>query len=327
LKGEPQTGMIIILILVVISLAGCSPADSGPTPQPTLMITIDTPTSTPEPLPSQTPSAGVVEAFDGAKAYEHLISQVDQGPRVPESSAHNEVGDLILQQLSDLGWVVKEQIFQVEGIQGRNIIAKANLKAGHVIILGAHYDTRSISDRSPESDGPVPGANDGASGVAVLLELARTLNLENINQEIWLVFFDLEDQGKGAVPGLDYIEGSAYMANNLEVIPEAVVVVDMVGDRDQQFFFEGYSDPELKQEIWRVADDLGYGEYFIPEASYTIRDDHLPFLQEGIPAITIIDFDYPYWHTIEDTVDKTHPDSLDRVGKVLQHWLEREIGG
>jgi Zn-dependent M28 family amino/carboxypeptidase len=117
------------------------------------------------------------------------------------------------------------------------------------------------------------------------------------------------------------------MASNLEVIPEAVVVVDMVGDSDQQFFYEGYSDPELRQVLWSVADELGYGEYFVPELKWTIRDDHLPFLQKGIPAITIIDFDYPYWHTIEDTVDKTHPDSLDRVGKVLQHWLEKEIEG
>jgi Zn-dependent M28 family amino/carboxypeptidase len=319
--------MIFILILVIFSLAGCTAAASGSIPQPTLTNTIGPPTSTPEPLPSQTPTKGFVKAFDGAKAYEHLISQVDLGPRVPESSAHNEAGDLIIQHLSELGWVVEEQIFQVEGIQGRNIIAKANLKGGPIIILGAHYDTRSISDRSPESDRPVPGAVDGASGVAVLLELARTLNFENISQEIWMVFFDLEDQGKGAIPGLDYIEGSAYMASNLEVIPVAVVVVDMVGDIEQQFFYEGYSDPELGQALWSVADDLGYREYFIPQVGRTLRDDHLPFLQKGIPAITIIDIDYPYWHTIEDTVDKTHPDSLDRVGKVLQHWLEKEIRG
>ena len=319
--------MIFILILVVFSLAGCSAAASGSIPEPTITKTIDPAPSTPEPVPSQTPTSVFVKVFDGDKAFEHLISQVEQGARVPESDAHNATRDLIVQHLSDLEWIVEEQLFQVEGIQGRNIIAKANLKAGPIIILGAHYDTRSISDRSPESDGPVPGANDGASGVAVLLELARTLNLENISQEIWLVFFDLEDQGTGAIPGLDYIEGSAYMASNLEVFPEAVVVVDMVGDSEQQFFYEGYSDPELRQVLWRVADDLGYGEYFIPEVKRTIRDDHLPFLQKGIKAITIIDFDYAYWHTIDDTVDKTHPDSLDRVGKVLQHWLEKEIGG
>ncbi len=112
------------------------------------------------------------------------------------------------------------------------------------------------------------------------------------------------------------------MASNLEVIPDAVVVVDMVGDKDQQFYYEGYSEPELRAEIWAVADELGYGEYFIPDQKYTIRDDHLPFLQSGIPAITIIDFDYPYWHTIDDTVDKSHPDSLKRVGDVLKKWLE-----
>jgi Zn-dependent M28 family amino/carboxypeptidase len=159
--------------------------------------------------------------------------------------------------------------------------------------LGAHYDTRVVADRSPGSTEPVPGANDGASGVAVLLEMARVLDLDLINNEIWLAFFDLEDQGSEAIPGLDYIEGSRYMAENLQIMPEAVVVVDMVGDAEQQLPYEVYSDANLRESIWKVADELGFGAVFIPREDQAIKDDHLPFIQKGIPAIDIIDFNYP----------------------------------
>ena len=287
------------------------------------------PTNTSQPSPTSTatvslpsPTAILKKQFEGELAFEHLAAQVELGPRLPASAAHREAGDIIIEHLKDLGWQVEEQLYEVAGIPGRNLIARANQNAGPVIILGAHYDSRAISDRSPESQRPVPGAVDGASGVAVLMELARALDLENVENEIWLAFFDLEDQGKGAIPGLDFIEGSSYMANNLEVTPDAVVVVDMVGDSDQQFYYEGFSEPDLRAEIWAAADELGYGAYFIPELKYTIRDDHLPFLRLGIRAITILDFDYPYWHTIDDTVDKSHPDSLQRVGDVLVRWLE-----
>ena len=319
MKATVQTGIILFLVIAILALAGCTAADSAPT-----STSQPPPTSTSQPPP--TPTANTNKQFEGKLAFEHLVSQVDLGPRIPDTIAHREAGDIIIQHLANLGWLIEEQLFEVEGIPGRNIIAKANLNAGPVLVLGAHYDSRILSDRSPESSKPVPGAVDGASGVAVLMELARALDLENIENEIWLAFFDLEDQGRGAIPGLDFIEGSSYMAKNLEVTPEAVVVVDMVGDSDQQFYYEGYSDPELRVEIWVVADELGYGEYFIPELKHTIRDDHLPFLEEGIPAITILDFDYPYWHTIDDTVDKSHPDSLQRVGEVLQRWLE-DTGG
>lgn len=247
------------------------------------------------------------------------------GPRWPGSDAHVLTGDYIRDQLDVLGWQVEEQVFDFQGYQGRNIIGKANAGGGDVIIIGAHYDTRVIADQTEGSNKPVPGAVDGASGVAVLLELARTLDLDLIDKEVWLAFFDLEDNGSGAIPGFSWSIGSAYMAANLDVLPEQVIVVDMVGDADQQLYYEGYSDPTLQQTLWQVADDLGYGDRFIPELRHSMIDDHRPFADRGIPTALIIDFDYPYWHTIEDTLDKVSVESLESVGRTLEVWLEEKV--
>jgi Zn-dependent M28 family amino/carboxypeptidase len=166
----------------------------------------------------------------------------------------------------------------------------------------------------------VPGANDGASGVAVLLELARAINVDKVHHEVWLAFFDAEDDGQ--IDGWDWIVGSTYMANSLSVQPQAMILVDMVGDTEQNFYFDGNSDPSLSQKVWAIAAQLGYGDYFIPQVKYSMIDDHTPFVQRGIPSIDIIDFDYPYWHTIADTADKVSPVSLGRVGETLQFFLE-----
>jgi Zn-dependent M28 family amino/carboxypeptidase len=184
-----------------------------------------------------------------------------------------------------------------------------------------------VADQTSGSDEPVPGAVDGASGVAVLLELARTLDLNNIDREIWLAFFDVEDNGGDGIPGFDWIVGSTHMAGTLEIVPEAMVLVDMIGDADQQLYYEGNSDPELQGHLWDIAAELGFGDFFIPQIRYTMIDDHLPFARLGIPAVDIIDFDYPYWHTVEDTADKASPDSLLRVGRTIEVWLETRLDG
>jgi hypothetical protein len=264
--------------------------------------------------------------FDGERAYEELLAQVELGPRIPGSPGHTAAGDLILATLDEAGWATEEQPLTYQGVEGRNLIARANDGAGPVILLGAHYDSRAIADQSlgEQASQPVPGAVDGASGVAVLLELARTLDLDSIPHEVWLAFFDMEDQGSGGMPGWDWIVGSTYMAQNLTVTPEAMVLVDMIGDAEQQIFFEGYSDPELRAELWRIAAGLGYDTVFVPQVRHSMLDDHRPFLERGIPAVDIIDFDYRYWHTVEDTADKAAPESLERVGRTLEAWLENK---
>lgn len=273
-------------------------------------------------LPScSTPSQEV--QFDGQRALLFVESQMVFGPRIPGSEASRQTAGWVIEQLEAKGWEIEVQHFSNLGTPLINIIAKSNgVSGGKPILLGAHYDTRPYADRdtiNPES--PVPGANDGASGVAVLIELAHVLDRDRLRQPVWLVFFDAEDSGN--IDGWDWIVGSSFFADNLTQDLEAVVIVDMVGDRDLQIFIEKNSDPSLVQEIWNTADQLGY-QAFVNTPKYSIIDDHLPFLQIGVPAVDIIDFDYPYWHTISDTVDKVSADSLEQVGRTLEHWLENQ---
>jgi Zn-dependent M28 family amino/carboxypeptidase len=271
--------------------------------------------------------------FDGDQAFEHVSAQVDFGFRPTGSEAWQLTGDYIIEQLEAYGWEAEEQPFDVnpggETIEARNIIGKLGVGEGPVIILSTHYDTRLLADHDPDPTlrtEPVMGANDAASGVGVLLELARVLG-ENyeLHNEIWLVFFDAEDNGR--IDGWDWILGSTYMAQNLEIEPEYLILLDMIGEINQDLYYEGNSlqaAPELTEGLWATAAELGYEEYFIPTVRHTMIDDHKPFIEQGIPAVDIIDFDYTYWHTTGDTLDKISVDSLTRVGRVLEAYLKQD---
>ena len=258
--------------------------------------------------------------FSGQRAFRDVNYQVSLGPRIPGNTAHAQTIDYIYQTLKKYGWELEIQEVEVMGQPLKNVIAKRG-SGDEWIILGAHFDTRRFADRDPNPQlqyDPVPGANDGASGVAVLLELGRVLPKE-LDKQIWLVFFDGEDQGE--IPTWDWILGSKGFAASLSELPDAAVIVDMVGDADLQIYQETNSDPELTAEIWKTARQAGYGKVFIDEEKYSILDDHFPFLKLGIPAVDIIDFDYPHWHTTADTPDKTSPESLSAVGITLYNWL------
>ena len=260
--------------------------------------------------------------INGERAYQDIKFQLDLGPRVPGSEAHKQVGEWLMSELDRMGWTVTLQQEKVQGHEIVNIIAnRSKNKDLPWIVIGAHYDSRMYADREnliEDRDNAIPGANDGASGVSVLLELARVLP-ENVNSNIWLVFFDAEDQGK--LPSWEWIMGSSAFVETLTDHPDAVVIVDMVGDSDLNIFVEKNSDQKLAADIWGIAANLGYGEQFINQPKHRIVDDHLPFIQAEIPAVLIIDFDYPYWHTLEDTSDKVSPDSLKVVGDVLLLWI------
>lgn len=259
------------------------------------------------------------EVFDGERAFEHVVAQCDLGPRPIGSAAGWATGDYIIAELEELGWTVTSQEFTYRGVKGRNIAGQQG--SGPIVILGAHYDTRPYADYDPvDKNQPILGANDGASGVAVLLELARSLDERKIQKEVWLVFFDAEDRGN--LDGWPFSVGAEFFAEALEETPEYVIVVDMIGDMDQSLFFERNSDPTLQEQIWTIAADLGYREYFVPEYKWSIMDDHVPFVKRGVKAVDVIDFDYPYWHTTQDTPDKVSPESLQRVGRVLEELLE-----
>lgn len=266
-------------------------------------------------------SSPEIEPFDGERALADVEAQVAFGPRTPGSDGHAQTLEWMRAELSAAGWDSRIQRAEMLGHPIKNIIAYRGGETPQ-IILAAHYDTRMLADNDPDPGkrlDPVPGANDGASGVAVLLELARVLPEDSA--PLWLVFFDAEDNGR--IEGWDWILGSRAFVEELDFHPEAVVIVDMIGDADQNIYIEQNSNPALVEEIWTIAGELGYEASFIPQPKYSMLDDHTPFLQAGIPAIDIIDFDYPYWHTTEDTVDKVSAESLEVVGKTLQEWIAR----
>lgn len=281
----------------------------------------------PEPMPTQTPTPEPL-VFDGEAAYAHVLAQCDLGFRPTGSEAGWATGDYIIAQLEAQGWTVETEEFTYRDTPVRNVVG---LSSGSdqgvgevpVIVLGAHYDTRLSADAEDPSV-PVMGANDGASGVAVLLELARTLDRDKLQHQVWLAFFDAEDNGR--LNDWEWCVGSSYMAEHLEIFPEAVVVVDMIGDADQQIYLEHNSDAALLTQLWEIAATLGYSDTFISEYRWSMYDDHVPFAQRGIPAVDIIDFDYPYWHTTQDTPDKVSAESLERVGRVVEVWLEEGQG-
>jgi Zn-dependent M28 family amino/carboxypeptidase len=260
--------------------------------------------------------------FNGDQAYQHVLAQVGFGARPTGSDASRKTGDYIINQLKSFGWQVETQEFDYMGVRARNIIGKQG--RGPIAILGAHYDTRRQADNDPDPaqrTQPVMGADDGASGVAVLLELARTLDVPKTQREIWLAFFDAEDDGR--LDGWDWIIGSTRLADSLTVTPTAMILLDMIGDADQQLYWDNNSNQTLNESIWQVAASIGYTQTFIPQYKWTMIDDHIPFARHGIPAIDLIDFDYPYWHTTHDTADKVSPISLERIGRTLTAWLER----
>jgi len=261
----------------------------------------------------------VQKAFNGKRAYEDILTQVSFGPRTPGSQAHAMEVSYIITSLEQAEWKVSVQETVWNSFTIKNIVASREPAArSQPILLGAHYDTRILADLEarPIHGQGVPGANDGASGVAVLLELARTLPKDSA--PVWLVFFDAEDNG--GIPGWEWIIGSRAFVSSMTIQPRAVVIVDMIGDADLQIRIESNSDASLVEEIWSVAEELDY-QQFSRESSGPILDDHIPFLQMGIPAVNIIDLTYPYWHTLADTPDKVSPESLEAVGRTLWAWI------
>jgi Zn-dependent M28 family amino/carboxypeptidase len=260
-------------------------------------------------------------SFNAERAYQDIKYQVSLGPRTIGSAAHSSVVEWISDGLQDNGWNPQLQIFDWDGNEITNVIGKRG-EGSSWIILGAHFDTRFTADRDQileKRELPGPGANDGASGVAVLLELARVIP-SNLDKQIWLVFFDAEDNGN--LSGWEWSIGANEFVNQLIGKPDAVIILDMIGDSDLNIYKEENSDPALTDEIWLQASNLGYPQ-FINKFNRRIIDDHIPFLQQNIPASLIIDLDYPYWHTSEDTLEKVSPESLEAVGNTVLEWLKK----
>jgi Zn-dependent M28 family amino/carboxypeptidase len=257
--------------------------------------------------------------FDGQRAFEDVKKQVEFGPRTTGSAAQEQFIAWLRGQLESADWEVSIQRTEMMGHTIKNVIASRGNEKPPIILL-THYDSRLLADNDPDPNNqtsPVPGANDGASGVAVLLELARVLPKDSV--PVQLLFVDAEDNGR--IPGWDWILGSRAFVASLKDKPKEVILVDMIGDANLNIYMEKNSDPQLTDQIWATAKSLGYETYFIPTYKYQVIDDHIPFIETGIPAVDIIDLDYPYWHTAQDTPDKVSPASLNIVGKTLLKWI------
>ncbi len=265
--------------------------------------------------------------YSGELAFSFLEKQCEFGPRPPGSDAHEAMRDWLVGVLQGYADEVSVQRFTALDTEGNevvlsNVIASFRMDARERVLFGAHWDTRWIAERDPDESNratPILGANDGASGVAVLLGLAAMMSDRDPDVGVDLVFFDGEDGGNGG--GFDsFCVGSTFFASRMgDYAPVYAVVVDMIGDSDLAIPVEPNSMsacPSVVRTIWEAAERVG-ATSFTEESGPAMFDDHIPLIRAGVPAALIIDFDYAHWHTIEDTPDKCSPESLREVGAVL----------
>lgn len=268
-----------------------------------------------------------VPEFDGTNAMLYLTQQCQFGPRPPGSNNLTLCREYFTGVLESFGWTVIEQNFTYLGVECVNLIARYGAANNATLILAAHYDTRPLADADPDPVNrtrPVLGANDGASGTAVLLELSRVLPVP-VRSDVEIVFFDAEDSG--GISGWDWIVGSTYYVSQLNTTRreaiDAMILFDMVGDKDARFLRERGSTRSLQDAFWSLAADLGHNDIFVDTLGGSILDDHSPFLDIGVPALDIIQHNpFPSsWHTVEDTPDKCSSTSLQAVGEVAEVFV------
>jgi hypothetical protein len=276
-------------------------------------------------------SAGSKHAreFDGTQALAYARTQLAFGPRAPNTLGHEREGDWLMAQLrARADTLIVQEFTHVtrsgEKLRLRNFLARFRPQTTERVLLLAHWDTRPHADQSRnlgQQRLPVPGANDGASGVAVLLGVADALKARPPVIGVDLLFVDGEDFGDFAKDTADVLIGSRYFAAHQPpgYPPLYAVLFDMVGKSNLQIYYEGNSQafaPEVVERVWRTAAELGYGGVFRPGVKVSLIDDHVALQHAGIHAIDVVDFDYPYWHTTEDTLDKLSAASLQIVGDV-----------
>jgi len=276
--------------------------------------------------------------FDGDSAFNWLEKQCEFGPRNPGSKGYYDCKDFLIQNLKEFSDTVFTQNFTYTELRNNNtydlsnIIAEFNVNSEKHILLGAHWDTRPWADKDLNPSNrftPILGANDGASGVAVLMELAKMFNSNPPPINVTLVLFDGEDIGVEGIPN-SYAKGSQYFAKNLPIQkPDFGIILDMIGDRILEIPIERNSyrvAPNLVDELWDLAEKLKLPG-FQNILGYDIYDDHIPLWEIAeIPAIDLIDFNYPnhrvnYWHTLNDIPQNCSPESLDQVGLLITNYI------
>ena len=278
--------------------------------------------------------------FNADSAMSYIRQQLAFGPRVPGTEPARKTGDWIVAHLHRTADTVLEQRWTHTLANGkplpmRNIFARFKPNAKERILYITHWDTRPVADMEidPAKQGlPIPGANDGASGVALLLAVSDALKKAPPGVGVDLLFVDGEDWGT-FTPDVDVLIGATYFAEHLPSAgyrPLFGVLWDMIGDADLNIYQEvnsAQAAPEVVQKVWGLAKDMGYEKYFIPEAKEPITDDHVPLIKAGLRVIDVIDIDYgprdasgvvttSYHHTLDDTIDKVSAKSMKIVGDV-----------
>lgn len=305
-----------VILLAVVGLCGCPPQTPDPAPSP-----------------SASANADQGEGFSEKRAWNHLRDLCALGPRAHATSGWRAAQDLIREHLRGCGAEPRTHTFDYPPQSKADLATiTARFKGQRSdtwVLIGSHYDTRlwaDEDDREGLRQQPIEGANDGGSGVAVLLELATAFARTPPPIDVELVFFDGEDFGRRGTK--DYMLGSKHMAASWSDYypdrPAAAVVLDMVGDLDLAFLREASADerfPWLNDTVWAAAERAGYADVF-RERQLQVWDDHTALLEAGIPATLLIDFTYPFWHTADDTLDKCSPRSLRVTGEVLLEWLQ-----
>jgi len=269
-------------------------------------------------LPGNEPEE--TDDFDGKRALALAQDLCDIGPRPAGSAEAKRTSELILEELKRQGWETAEQVYAVGDTPLRNVAGLAG-DEGPLLVIAAHYDTRSVSDLDPDPDKqevPSPGANDDGSGVAILLELARALDLSRIKHQVWLVFLD--GDAEVGLPDWEQSSGARQFIDGR--YPGAVIYLNRVGATDATFPQPPSGARSLQLQLWKLADELGLEETFLPKTGPKLTDAHTVFLDAGIPTAAIIQPDYPYTHTTEDTCDKLDADTLSAVGALLEKYLE-----
>ena len=279
-----------------------------------------------------------VPNFDKGNAFRYLVEQCEFGPRNPGSNGYKQCLDYLQKTLSGFADTILLQPFVLDDLVNEksydltNIIARFKAGDPQQLLIGAHWDTRPWADEDPDTDkrnDPIIGANDGASGVAVILELARILNASPPPIGITLVLFDGEDMGRSGTPK-SYAQGSLAFAKDLPIEkPDEAIILDMIGDAELHIPIERYSYQQNKQlvkKLWGLAKELSL-DAFESRIEYSIYDDHVPLWTEAkIPAVDIIDFNYPnsytnFWHTTQDLPENCSAESLGQVGTLLVHYI------
>ena len=272
-------------------------------------------------IPAMTSAA----SFSGASALDFARHAVAFGPRPPGSEANRKLEAYIVAQLKATGCEVTEDPFTAQTPKGpiamKNVICRFPGKSGRAIVITGHFDTKLFPSRH------FVGANDAGSSTGLLLELAHVLAHQPRKDDVYLVFFDGEEAIREQWEGEDNLYGSRHLAERwrkdgtlTRII--ALINVDMIGGKHLVIKQDTNSDSRLRKLIWSTAAQLGYQAYFVDE-TISEEDDHLPFVKLGVPAVDVIDVDYPPWHTDDDTLDKISAQSLEVVGTVVTEVIHR----